>query len=241
MIVPQYWAEARVQQLEPRQITVRRSGWSDISQEEAQAHAEARAREALERIASGEALSRREPRVPYNGAEGVPIREEILERHGETIITRNVYGARCLNTPDVAFADVDQNTQWPARAEHSSHPDAPRLRTQPRAKTVLRPAHRRVLRVCANGGEKLLDLRAPRIEYRVHHQQPESRRRAIEPDAPVRMCLAETIDPPLRNSRLASAQSESHPVGRSRNDGRGHQRQRRIQHPLRLPGLPSQP
>src|SRR6187455_1005744 len=104
MIVPQFWAEARIQQTRPlRRITVRRFGWSDVSQEEAQAHAEARAREAFDRIASGEVLRRREPRVPYSGADGVPIREEILERHGDVIITRNVYGARCLNTPNVAF------------------------------------------------------------------------------------------------------------------------------------------
>src|SRR5687768_12393719 len=103
MIVPQFWAEARIQQSPPlRSITVRRSGWSDVSQEEAQAHAGARAREAFDRIAAGETLRRREPRVPYNGADGVPIREEILERHGDAIITRNVYGARCLNTPNVA-------------------------------------------------------------------------------------------------------------------------------------------
>ena len=55
MIVPQFWAEARIQQSPPlKSITVRRSGWSDVSQEEAQAHAEARAQEAFDRIAAGE-------------------------------------------------------------------------------------------------------------------------------------------------------------------------------------------
>jgi hypothetical protein len=39
--------------------------------------------------------------MPYNGAAGVPIREEIVGRHGETVITRNSYGARCLNMPNV--------------------------------------------------------------------------------------------------------------------------------------------
>ena len=34
-------------------------------------------------------------------------REQIVERHGDAIITRNSYGARCINTPDVLFADVD--------------------------------------------------------------------------------------------------------------------------------------
>lgn len=108
MIVPQFWAEERIQYRSgKKQITVRRFGWSDVSQEEAQALALARAKDAFQRVATGEALDRREPKVAYNGADGVPIREEILRREGEVIITRNSYGAQCLNTPDVLFADVD--------------------------------------------------------------------------------------------------------------------------------------
>lgn len=108
MIVPRYWAEARLQHRANRkQITVRRFGWSDESQDAAQAHADARAREVLARVVAGEALPRREHKVAYNGAEGLPIREEIVERHGEDVVTRNSYGALCLNTPDVLFADVD--------------------------------------------------------------------------------------------------------------------------------------
>ena len=108
MIVPQFWAEARVQEkTRERQVTVRRYGWSDASQEDAQAMAADRAAEALRKILSGEKIERREPKVPYNGADGLPIREEIVSRHGDTIITRNSYGARCLNTPDVLFADLD--------------------------------------------------------------------------------------------------------------------------------------
>ncbi len=110
MIVPQYWAEARLQR--PRsqgqgQVTVRRFGWSDTSPAEAQRLAENRVREAFDRILSGEKLDRREPKVAYNGAQGVPIREEVLARHGDVVITRNAYGAQCLNTPDVLFADID--------------------------------------------------------------------------------------------------------------------------------------
>lgn len=112
MIVPQYWAEARVQyRRQGRQITVRRFGWSDVSQAEAQASAERRAQEALDGVRDGEKLARREPKVPYNGAEGVPIREEIVERHDDVLITRNSYGARCLNTADVLFADIDFEQQ----------------------------------------------------------------------------------------------------------------------------------
>jgi hypothetical protein len=109
MIVPEFWAEGRVQHREKRkQVTVRRFGWSDRNQEEAQEMADARAREALQRILTGDSKAQRmEPKVPYNGADGVPIREEIVSRHGNCVITRNSYGARCLNTPNVLFVDVD--------------------------------------------------------------------------------------------------------------------------------------
>lgn len=108
MIVPDHWAEARRQHRSAgRQITVRRYGWSDTSAAAAQAHAESRADEALQRLVAGEPLARREPRVAYNGAEGVPIREEVLARHGAQVITRNAYGARCLNSPNALFADID--------------------------------------------------------------------------------------------------------------------------------------
>lgn len=114
MIVPAYWAEARAQHRQgSRQITIRRFGWSDASAEEAQAMADGRAREALQRAVSGEPLIRREPKVPYNGAVGVPIREEIVARAGTSIVTRNSYGARCLNTPNVLFADVDAEPRLP--------------------------------------------------------------------------------------------------------------------------------
>ena len=110
MIVPQFWAEARLQR--PRgkghgQVTVRRFGWSNTNQAEAEAMAKARVQEAFDKVVSGVKLTRSEPKVAYNGAHGLPIREEILESHGDVVITRNSYGAHCLNTPDVLFADID--------------------------------------------------------------------------------------------------------------------------------------
>ncbi len=108
MIVPNFWAEGRAQyRREGKQITIRRFGWSDASQEDAQQNAQARADEALARAVSGEPLPRRERKISYNGATGLPIREEVVARFGETVITRNSYGARCLNTPNVLFADID--------------------------------------------------------------------------------------------------------------------------------------
>jgi len=114
MLVPEFWAEASARQrTRNKQVTVRRFGWSNDSQADAQRNAEERAQSALVRVLSGEKLIRREPKLAYNGAEGVPIREEILERHGDAIITRNTYGARCLNTPNVLFADIDFGNEPP--------------------------------------------------------------------------------------------------------------------------------
>lgn len=109
MIVPQYWAEARLQQRDGRKTrTVRRWGWSDDSQAAAQAMADQRAADAMARLVAGETIPRRELKRAYNGAEGVPIREEVVDRRGDTIITRNSYGALCLNSPGTMFVDVDE-------------------------------------------------------------------------------------------------------------------------------------
>ena len=117
MIVPQYWAEGRLQhRSKGRQFTVRRFGWSDHSQHDAQAHADARTREAFEQVLAGEPLQRREDKRPYNGAVGVPIREEIIARDGESVITRNSYGALCLNTPNALFVDIDLHDPGPEPA-----------------------------------------------------------------------------------------------------------------------------
>ena len=112
MIIPRHWAEARLvhhhhHRGRRRSITVRRFGRSDDSEAAAQTHAEQRAKEALDRMIAGETLPRNERAVAYNGSDGMPIREEIIERDGDTVLTRNGYGAICLNTPDVLFADMD--------------------------------------------------------------------------------------------------------------------------------------
>lgn len=120
MIVPEYWAEARKQHRHAgKQVTVRRFGWSDESQAAAEAMAESRAVVALAQLTSGQDVPRREPKIPYNGAQGVPIREEVLARHGDVVITRNAYGARCLNTPDVLFADIDFQARPDLRYRHT--------------------------------------------------------------------------------------------------------------------------
>lgn len=108
MIVPRFWAEARLQHQNGRkQVTVRRWGWSDTSEDDAMQMANTRAAEALQRIVAGEKLLRREAKEAYGGANGIPIREEIISEHGTSVITRNSYGALCLNTTQVFFADID--------------------------------------------------------------------------------------------------------------------------------------
>lgn len=107
MIVPEYWAEAiRHARHKGRRLVVRRFGWSDESVAAAQAHAELRVQEALDTLLQGHEVPRRERLTNY-GVDGVPIREQIVERRNDLVITRNSYGALCLNTPDVLFADID--------------------------------------------------------------------------------------------------------------------------------------
>lgn len=108
MIVPEYWAEAKIQQkISGRSVTIKRFGWSNESPEDAQEMANQRAQEVMNAKISGKDVRRIDHKVAYNGAEGLPIREEVISRIGEQVITRNSYGALCLNSPDVLFADMD--------------------------------------------------------------------------------------------------------------------------------------
>jgi len=108
MIVPEYWAEAEERvRVDGRQRTLKRFGWSDVSEQDARENARERVREAAARARAGESVRTADQKVAYNGADGLPIREQIIERHGDSVITRNSYGALCLNTPNVLFADID--------------------------------------------------------------------------------------------------------------------------------------
>ena len=111
MIIPTYWAECRLQHRQKtpkrRTITVKRFGWSNDNQEAAEQMARERAQQALDQLIAGQSVWRQERKVAYGGGQGLPIREEVVERQGEDVLTRNGYGALCLNTPDVFFADID--------------------------------------------------------------------------------------------------------------------------------------
>lgn len=116
MFIPRYWSEASHLERYPerRQVTVRRFGWSATSQEEADVHARQRVEEALAVLREGgpEALrgfTRRERKIAYAGSDGLPIREEIVFEHleADVVVTRNSYGAQCLNTTRAMFVDID--------------------------------------------------------------------------------------------------------------------------------------
>lgn len=108
MIVPRYWSEAKTKRtVNGRQFTIKRFGWSDTSEQDAKRHADARLEEAVRTLEREGDVRRIDHKITYNGAEGIPIREEVISQHQDVVISRNSYGALCLNTPDVFFADID--------------------------------------------------------------------------------------------------------------------------------------
>lgn len=130
MLIPKYWAQYK-QRFELRetpnkpskQATIKRYGWSDVSQSEALSHAKARVDEAHKRWLAGEDILRRERREEYNASNGIPIREQIISEHSfsesglpnnnavatQLIVTRNSYGAQVANVDNIAVIDVDND------------------------------------------------------------------------------------------------------------------------------------
>jgi hypothetical protein len=110
MIVPKYWAEAQqTAQVANGQRTIKRFGWSDDSEAMAQQHAEQRLTEALATLNTTGNVRKVDHKIAYNGADGLPIREQVIAKQDDIVISRNSYGALCLNTPSVLFADIDCN------------------------------------------------------------------------------------------------------------------------------------
>lgn len=116
MQIPHYWAQVRLRHETGIRhgASVQRWGWSDISQFDAQAHAQLRAQQALDDVLKAPTLrhldhnfERMEWASEYGLHGPTPIREEVLERRDSTVMTRNSYGACCLNTEQVAIVDMD--------------------------------------------------------------------------------------------------------------------------------------
>lgn len=128
MLIPKYWAQHKQRfdsQLminkTAKQATIKRYGWSDVSQIEALIHAKARVSEVHNRWLAGEDIVRRERREDYNESNGIPIREQIIFEQTfplsvsaktastQLIVTRNSYGAQVANVDNIAIIDVDND------------------------------------------------------------------------------------------------------------------------------------
>lgn len=131
MFIPKYWAQykqrfdsAATASQSSKQATIKRYGWSDVSQIEALNHARARVTEAHNSWLAGEDILCRERREEYNEINGIPIREQIISEQiiseqifpsssqskaasTQLIVTRNSYGAQVANVDNIAIIDVD--------------------------------------------------------------------------------------------------------------------------------------
>ena len=127
MQIPKFWAQVKAAATVPqtgrsggnrakKPRMLQRFGWSDLSQDAAEQHANARLAAAIEQAQVHGVLERGETmgpgvapleRIAPYGQDGIPIREEIIAEHPHATLTRNRYGAICLNTANVLFADVD--------------------------------------------------------------------------------------------------------------------------------------
>ncbi|MGO2733208.1 hypothetical protein [Psychrobacter sp.] len=143
MLIPKYWAQYKQRfdalataDRSSKQATIKRYGWSDISQAEALAHAKERVNEAHQRWLDGEDIVRRERREEYNESNGIPIREQIISEQNfsengltkagvesqasdtQLVVTRNSYGAQVANVNNIAIIDVDND-----QLLHYKYPD----------------------------------------------------------------------------------------------------------------------
>ena len=89
MLIPKYWAQYK-QRFDSKiasssttlkQATIKRYGWSDVSQEQALLHAKQRVADAQNRWLAGEDIVCRERKEQYNQENGIPIREQIIAEH----------------------------------------------------------------------------------------------------------------------------------------------------------------
>ncbi len=122
MLIPKYWAQHK-QRFDSKsassstlkQATIKRYGWSDVSQADALSHAKARVDEAHSCWLVGEDIVRRERAEHYNQSNAIPIREAIISKSifsnnkstTQVIVTRNSYGAQVANVNNVAIIDID--------------------------------------------------------------------------------------------------------------------------------------
>lgn len=111
MLIPSYWAEYHLPVRRHRKNTyIHRFGWSNDSQEAALYHAKERCEAAVLALQDSPSVKGRDVLDSYLGSEqGLPIKEQILARFDNAILTVNGYGASCINVPDVMILDVDHD------------------------------------------------------------------------------------------------------------------------------------
>ncbi len=111
MNIYRYWAKAsKTEPIDGKQRKFACFGGSNISESDARRDANERLRKLIMRVRSGQ----QPDRYAYTDR---PLREEIVEelqQHNEVvaILTRNIYGAVVLNTPNVLFADIDRSPEY---------------------------------------------------------------------------------------------------------------------------------
>lgn len=119
MKLAKYWTRQPGEAVDGKgqHIRVTARGWSNESMESAAAVARDVARRIAERIVSDRPKA---PPYPYGDR---PLPEPVLQefRNGaetpKAVVTRNIYGARVLNTRDLMFVDIDRQETAPKPAE----------------------------------------------------------------------------------------------------------------------------
>jgi hypothetical protein len=113
MLIPRFWARAEgTATRDGQRLALRLWGWSQESAAEALDLARRRVAEVTARLAGGRGGD------PYLYGSRQPLREEIIrylgaEGRGQSVVSRNRYGALVLNTAHVPFIDVDAATPAP--------------------------------------------------------------------------------------------------------------------------------
>jgi hypothetical protein len=118
MNIPKFWHyqthtfqyQRKASDIKEKSVTLGRWGWSNESQDLAMEHAKRRCADAEHLRKTGQPVHYRESKNDYWDSNGIPIREEILsnvESNHRIIITRNSYGAHCINAADIGIVDID--------------------------------------------------------------------------------------------------------------------------------------
>ena len=110
MKLARFWSRDRGEAIGPDgPVRVVARGWSNDSIDAARAKAREIAQKVAQRIVSrGE-----QNRYPYGER---PLPEPVIETIGDSVVTRNAYGALVLNADRMMFVDIDREEAAPVAA-----------------------------------------------------------------------------------------------------------------------------